>query len=797
VTVITAFEPFNDEDHRYIAGSYDEPVYLCNISIRDMTVANDYNISLEILQYLGEVVAEVTRDGLIKDVLIRDKEKYPGEEERYCGNMLSDIHPAHVAEQFLDLIDRALKTRKSTYLEFQTSYKKQLAVYSVRVLPFHPDSEHAYFIIDDITSKDRIELLENRWKIAMDAAGDGMWDVNLVDNTIQFSDKWFEMSGYSRYEISGDVIAWSNKIFPSDLQVANKALADYLEGKTSFYHTEFRFKCKDGNYRWLLSRGVIIGKTTEGKPLRMIGTHTNIDEQKKAEQLRNEFEEQLKQQKEFYEHILNWLPGDIAVLDPHYRFLFLNEHSIKDKELREWMIGKTDEDYCRFRNKPIDMAERRQQFYHRVAEEKLQHEWEETFINAAGEKGHKLRRLHPVLNDEGDVRLLVGYGVDITDKVEAEEALRTSNEIFTNAFEHSGIGMALVSPFGKWLNVNSSVCDITEYSKDELLSKTFQEITHPDDLTIDLEFLKQMLNKEIETYNLEKRYISKLNKIVWVSLTVSMVWNSDGSPKFFIAQIIDITKKKQLTDEINRKNAELEAAKASLVNKIQQLEELNYLIAHNLRGPARNIQMLAAALNAKQGVAVDESIASISEAFTNEEAIGLIGEGADALTESLDTLMEVAKISLNKNIQYERCDVEQIINAILCQLNGTIYEKQADVKLRLAVGHIDYPKVYLESILYNFISNALKYVRQDARPDITVSTASENGKTVLSIKDNGLGIDLDRYGDRLFKLNQVFHSGFDSKGVGLFLTKSQIEALGGSIDVKSKVGEGTVFTVTL
>ena len=279
-----------------------------------MTVANDYNISLEILQYLGEVVAEVTRDGVINDVIIRDKEKYPGEEERYRGNRLSEIHPARIAGQFLDLIDKALKTRKSTYLEFQTSYKKQLAVYSVRVLPFHLDKELAYFVIDDITSEDRIELLENRWKIAMDAAGDGMWDINLVDNTIQFSDKWFEMSGYTPDEMSGDVGMWSDKIFQEDLVAATQAFTDYVGGKVPFYHTEFRFKCKDGNYKWLLSRGVLIGKTPEGKPLRMIGTHTDIDEQKKAEYTRKAFEEQLRQQKEFYEHILNWLPSDIAVL---------------------------------------------------------------------------------------------------------------------------------------------------------------------------------------------------------------------------------------------------------------------------------------------------------------------------------------------------------------------------------------------------------------------------------------------------------------------------------------------------
>jgi signal transduction histidine kinase len=234
-----------------------------------------------------------------------------------------------------------------------------------------------------------------------------------------------------------------------------------------------------------------------------------------------------------------------------------------------------------------------------------------------------------------------------------------------------------------------------------------------------------------------------------------------------------------------------------LINKIQQLEELNYIIAHNLRGPARNINMLATALNAKHGGSQDEDTLVIAEAFTEKEATDLILEGAGALTESLDTLMEVAKISLNKNIQYDSCNVEQMVQNITSQLSGVMYEKHATITSRLAIKDISYPAVYLESMLYNFISNAIKYSRRDVAPEIVVSTSKVQGKVILSVKDNGLGIDLDRFGDKIFKLNQVFHHGFDSKGVGLFLTKSQIEALGGSVEVKSKINEGTEFIVTL
>ncbi|MCD6064021.1 MAG: domain S-box protein [Flavipsychrobacter sp.] len=762
-----------------------------------MTIHIDNQLSLDIIQYLGEVVAEVSADGMIHDVRMRDASKYPGEEERYRGSKLSDIHPAEVADKFTGLIRKALETRESQYLEFQTSYKKQPVIYSVRILPYHPDARLVYFIIDDITSKDRLELMENKWKMALDAAGDGIWDYNLQKNTIFFSDKWHEIFGYTKDEISGNSEKWTSKLNPEDVKTAAAQFDALIKGETNTYTAEFRLRCKNGNYKWVLSRGVVIARTSEGKPVRIIGTHKDITERKDAEQAHKDFEKQLQAQKEFYEQILNWLPGDIAVIDKDYKFLYLNERSIKDPELRKWLIGKTDFDYCRERNKPESIAEDRKRRYDQVKRTGMQQQWEEMFTRPTGEVEYQLRRLRPVMDDKGELQLMVGYGVDITGKVQTEEALRTSNETFSSAFDASGIGMALVSPFGKWLNVNQSVCEITGYTKAELLEKTFQEITHPDDIELDMDFLRQMLNRDIETYSLEKRYISKNKKIVWVLLTVSMVWNADSTPKFFIAQIVDITKRKELTDEINRKNKELEAAKVSLVNKIEQLEELNYIIAHNLRGPARNINMLASALSAKHGGPHDEDSLVIAEAFTDLEATSLMLEGAKALTDNLDTLMEVAKISLNKKIQYDSCNIEQMVQNITSQLSGVMFEKHARVVPRLAIKEISYPAVYLESILYNFISNAIKYSRADVPPEIIVSTSKVQGKIILSVKDNGLGIDLDRYGDKLFKLNQVFHHGFDSKGVGLFLTKSQIEALGGSVEVKSRVNEGTEFIVTL
>ncbi len=128
----------------------------------------------------------------------------------------------------------------------------------------------------------------------------------------------------------------------------------------------------------------------------------------------------------------------------------------------------------------------------------------------------------------------------------SQEKLQESETKFRNTFEQAAVGMAHVAIDGKWLIVNQKLCQIVGYSKEELLQKTFQEITYPEDLESDLHYFHQMLAGEISTYSIEKRYICKDNSIVWINLTVSLVKNIDEEPEYFISVIEDISDRKQL-----------------------------------------------------------------------------------------------------------------------------------------------------------------------------------------------------------------------------------------------------------
>ena len=158
--------------------------------------------------------------------------------------------------------------------------------------------------------------------------------------------------------------------------------------------------------------------------------------------------------------------------------------------------------------------------------------------------------LKPVTDEAGKVVMLIPEGRDITERKLIEQSLRASEERFRSAMEYAAIGIALVSPEGTFLKVNQALANIVGYTKEELIQMDFQSITHPDDLYGDLLLVNKILNKEITSYEYEKRYIHKDGHPVWILLSVSLTWRESGLPSLFIAQIQDINQKKIIELEL-------------------------------------------------------------------------------------------------------------------------------------------------------------------------------------------------------------------------------------------------------
>lgn len=125
---------------------------------------------------------------------------------------------------------------------------------------------------------------EYRWKFAIEGAGDGVWDWNILTDEAKYSRRWKEMLGYAEDEILPENQEWADRIHPDDRAYVAGAMQAYLDGRTETYVVEYRLRCKDGGYKWILGRGMVVSRDEDGRPLRMIGTHTDITERKRAEE---------------------------------------------------------------------------------------------------------------------------------------------------------------------------------------------------------------------------------------------------------------------------------------------------------------------------------------------------------------------------------------------------------------------------------------------------------------------------------------------------------------------------------
>lgn len=216
----------------------------------------------------------------------------------------------------------------------------------------------------------------------------------------------------------------------------------------------------------------------------------------------------------------------------------------------------------------------------------------------------------------------------------------------------------------------------------------------------------------------------------------------------------------------------------------QQLNDFANITSHNLRSPASNITALISTI--EENSSVDEY----------KMIFDMLKKVAQNLNDSLNQLMEVLHIKKNKIINKELLPFQEIYTKILESLQGEILKSGAIIKADFSeIPQVEYSRIYLESIFHNLISNALKYRDKVRIPEISIKTEKKNGNILLHITDNGLGIDLEKNGHKIFGMHQIFHNHPEAKGIGLFMTKTQIESMKGKITVSSEVNAGTTFTV--
>ncbi len=349
---------------------------------------------------------------------------------------------------------------------------------------------------------------------------------------------------------------------------------------------------------------------------------------------------------------------------------------------------------------------------------------------------------------------------------ENEMRLAESETRFRQAFEFAPIGIALASPTGQWLKANPALCDLVGYSEGELLRKSFQDITHPDDLDSDLVHLQELLTGKRSVYAIEKRYLHRLGHTVWVSLSASLVRNLAGEPQYFISQIEDITERRRL-----------EQVKTDFLANA----------AHELRSPMSSILGFSELL--------------LKRSYSDErraELLGIINGQAVQLTNLINELLDLARIEAGagRDFSIVRQSIVPIIEGTLAAFLVPPGREQVQLELTGELPELAVDAEKLRQTLTNLLSNAYKY-SPDGGP-VILTARIEGDHVAISVRDQGLGMTKEETA-RVF---ERFFRGTDSRsirgsGLGLSIVKEIVELHGGQIGLESEPGRGTTVTLFL
>lgn len=392
-----------------------------------------------------------------------------------------------------------------------------------------------------------------------------------------------------------------------------------------------------------------------------------------------------------------------------------------------------------------------------------------------GDERHISSKAVIVKNGNGKPSKMIGTNIDITELSRTRLLLEKSEESLQGAFEKSNVGMALVGLTGKWIKVNKKLCDNLGYSEEELKRTTFQDITHPEDLNNDLSLLHDVISGKRDSYRIEKRYFHKNGDVVYAILTVTSVHDIEGKLSHFISQVMDITDRIKSEDELKRLLQITRQQNDSLLN-------FAHIVSHNLRSHATNLSMLTGFLEGEK----DET--------EIDEIHSMLNDASESLNETVLHLNDVVQLKVGASEKLVPVNLYKTLKTVKKNLSVLLQEKNVECDLQMPKDlKVKGIPAYIDSIFLNLITNSIKYSSPERRPTIKITTEITDSHVIVSFTDNGLGINMKRHGKKIFGMYKTFHRNKDAKGIGLFITKNQIESMNGRIEVESEVNVGTTF----
>ncbi|GAB3199870.1 PAS domain S-box-containing protein [Pontibacter aydingkolensis] len=387
-------------------------------------------------------------------------------------------------------------------------------------------------------------------------------------------------------------------------------------------------------------------------------------------------------------------------------------------------------------------------------------------------------QVNPVFGEHGEIVKFVTILTDITERIKSQQELEMLSLVASGT--DNAVIIMNADGLTEWVNVGFT--KMTGYTIVDLAGRKPGEVLRGEETdNITLHKLCEKLKEGVH-FNVMIAYYRKSGEKFWASIDTTPIFDNNGIVTRFVAIQKDITYKKEaeenllrMTQDLNRQNTDL--------------QQFTYIVSHNLRAPVANAIGLANLLSkvSKDNALYDASLAHLKQSV----------EQLDIVLKDMNTILSVR--DGNGNLELEKISIKLVVEQALSTLEESLKKCDGEVLLTIADNlEVKANKAYLYSIFYNLLSNAIKYRASDRRLRVEVKCQAIPDKGVLVIfSDNGSGFDMDKARDNVFKLYKRFHQNKNGRGIGLYLVKTHLEAMGGNINVTSKTGVGTSFQISI
>jgi PAS domain S-box-containing protein len=690
--------------------------------------------------------------------------------EQFLGKRMQAVLPPEVSRPIESAYQELAQGRPQAIAEYTLKLPGGEKTYEARLLPLGQDQR--IILVRDITERRQSEAAlraaEVRYRIVAENTYDWEFWISPAGDFVYSSPSCERITGYTAAEFETDPGLLERIIHPDDLAHYQTHIRETVDTQLPCQVT-FRIIRPDGQECWVehVCQTVLDG---EGRFLGKRGSNRDITERKLAEA-------QLRESEEKYRQLFEMESDAIFLIDNQDgRILEVNEAASA-------LYGFSRDELLRMRN--VDLSAQPHETRHAMAQKstlipiRYHRKKDGTMFPVEITASHLTWRGRPVH---------VAAIRDITARLLAEGALRESEQKFRLAFLHNAAGMALVGLDGRFMQVNPSLCQMLDYSEPELLTRTFQGITYPDDRPIGHDLFRQVLAGEREYAWLEKRYVRKDGRLVWVLISSTAIRDDLGHPLYFVSQMQDVTERKDAERILRQANLELET-------RNEELDAFAHSVAHDLKNPVGLI------IGCAEELTHDYATLSNDERQQLVHAIARNGRKTDSIIEELLLLAGVRKAQVESN----PLDMAGIVAEALQRLTDVIQQCQAEITLPatwpVALGYAP----WVEEVWVNYISNACKYSGHPPRielgADLLLQAEDSRGMGTVHfwVRDNGAGLSPEEQASLFIpftRLDQVRVKGY---GLGLSIVQRIMEKLDGQAAVESAgmPGQGSTFSFTL